>query len=51
MSRMPKPLKTGAKYPAWRWGITPEDHILHLEILRNLAHEERGKKRLRAANR
>jgi hypothetical protein len=32
MSRIPKPVKSGDKYPIWRWGITPEDHILHLEI-------------------
>lgn len=47
MSRTPKPLKTGGKYPIWRWGITAQDHALHLEIMRTLAHKEAGERRFR----
>jgi hypothetical protein len=31
--RTPKPVRGSGKYPVWRWGLTPEDHILQLEIL------------------
>jgi hypothetical protein len=47
MSRIPKPVKSGDKYPIWRWGITPEDHILHLEILMTERHKERGERKFR----
>lgn len=50
--RYPKPLKGSGKYPIWRWGLTPEDHVLHLEMMRTLAHLERGRKQaLAEANR
>lgn len=50
--RYPKPLKGSGKYPIWRWGLTPEDHVLHLETMRTLAHLERGRKQaLAEANR
>ena len=47
MSRMPKPVKSGDKYPRWRWGLEMDDHILHLEIMRTLAHKEAGERRFR----